>query len=159
MATRTVKTLTWGVKQSFRAYVEGAGGTIEAGAGAARAADGGFIFEAAPDSSLTVDADGKLAGRGLFLGEVQFAAHGGMLKVSLVDPILEITDAGALLTVADHVTRTYRLEAAKLDLGAITSEPSGEVSLPAALLMFGCQWLGDHYPAGTALDVVRLGVG
>lgn len=158
MAAQTVKTLTWGVKQSFRAYVEGAGGTIEAGAGAQRTADGGFTFDAAPDSSLTVDADGKLAGRGLFLGEVQFAAHGGMLKVALVDPILEITDSGALLTVADHVTRTYRLEAAKLDLAAMTTEP-GEITLPAALMMFGCQWLGDHYPAGTQLDEVRLGVG
>ncbi|MBR7620985.1 HtaA domain-containing protein [Phenylobacterium sp. 20VBR1] len=158
MAAQTVKTLTWGVKQSFRAYVEGAGGTIEAGAGAQRTADGGFTFDAAPDSSLTVDADGKLTGRGLFLGEVQFAAHGGMLKVALVDPILEITDAGALLTVADHVSRTYRLEAARLDLGVANTEPSGEVVLPAALMMFGCQWLGDHYPAGTPLDPVQLGL-
>jgi hypothetical protein len=74
----------------------------------------------------------------------------------MVDPILEITDAGAVLTVADHPTRTYRLEAAKLDLGAMAAE-AGEVALPAALLMFGSQWLGGNYPAGTALDVVRLG--
>lgn len=154
---RTVTALTWGVKQSFRAYVEGAGGTIEAGAGAARAADGGFTFAAAPDSSLTLDPEGRLAGRGLFLGEVQFTAHGGMLKVSLVDPILEIGEAGALLTVADHPTRTYRLEAAKLDLAAATTE-AGELTLPAALMMFGSQWLGDHYPAGAALDPVRLAV-
>lgn len=156
---RTVSALTWGVKQSFRAYVEGAGGTIEAAAGAARAADGGFTFAAAPDSTLTVDEGGQLAGRGLFLGEVQFTAHGGMLKVSLVDPILEITNAGALLTLADHPTRTWRLEAAKLDLAASTADPTGGLILPAALMMFGSQWLGDHYPAGAALDPVRLTVG
>lgn len=156
---RTVTALTWGVKQSFRAYVEGADGTIEAGAGAARAADGGFTFAAAPDSSLTLDPEGRLAGRGLFLGEVQFTAHGGMLKVSLVDPILEIGEAGAILTVADHPTRTWRLEAAKLDLAAAAPDPTGDLVLPAALMMFGSQWLGDHYPAGATLDPVRLTVG
>ncbi|MES2343270.1 MAG: HtaA domain-containing protein [Pseudomonadota bacterium] len=155
---RTVTALTWGVKQSFRAYVEGAGGTIEAGAGAARTDDGGFTFAAAPDSGLTLDAGGRLTGRGVFLGEVQFTAHGGMLKVSLVDPILEIGEAGAILTLADHPTRTYRLEAAKLDLAATAPDPTGGLILPAALMMFGSQWLGDHYPAGAALDPVRLTV-
>ena len=159
MAAQTVKTLTWGVKQSFRAYVEGAGGKTQTSDGAGTAPDGGFVFAAGPDSTLAVDADGQLTGRGTFTGIVHFEAHGGMLKVWMVDPILEITDAGAVLTVADHPTRTYRLEAAKLDLGAVTTDPSGEVVLPAALLMFGSQWLGGNYPAGTALDVVRLGVG
>lgn len=153
-----VTTLNWGVKQSFRAYVEGAGGKFETSDGAQTAADGGFLFTAGPDSTLAVDEGGKLTGRGTFTGIVHFEAHGGMLKVWMVDPILEITDAGAVLTVADHPTRTYRLEAAKLDLGAVTTEP-GEITLPAALLMFGSQWLGGNYPAGTALDPVRLGVG
>lgn len=155
---RTVTALTWGVKQSFRAYVEGAGGTIETREGAVRTDDGGFTFAAAPDSALTLDAEGRLTGRGIFLGEVQFTAHGGMLKVSLVDPILEIGEAGAVLTLADHPTRTYRLEAAKLDLAATTPDPAGGFLLPAALMMFGSQWLGDHYPAGAALDPVRLAV-
>ncbi|WP_340644338.1 HtaA domain-containing protein [Phenylobacterium sp.] len=155
----TIKTLSWGVKQSFRGYVAGAGGKTQLSDGAAPTADGGFLFTAAPDSTLTLDEGGKLTGRGTFLGVVQFEAHGGMLKVCLADPILEITEAGAVLTVADHVSRTYRLEAAKLDLGAATTEPSGDVVLPAALMMFGCQWLGDHYPAGTPLDAVRLAVG
>ena len=153
-----VKTLSWGVKQSFRAYVEGAGGKTQTSEGAQTAADGGFVFTAGPDSTLALDEAGKLTGRGVFTGVVHFEAHGGMLKVWMVDPILEITDASAVLTVADHPTRTYRLEAAKLDLTAMTTEP-GDLALPAALLMFGSQWLGGNYPAGTALDPVRLGVG
>lgn len=153
-----VTTLSWGVKQSFRGYVEGAGGKTETSEGAEFAADGGFIFRAGPDSTLAVDEAGQLTGRGVFTGIVHFEAHGGMLKVWMVDPILEITEAGAVLTVADHPTRTYRLEAAKLDLGALATDP-GEIALPAALLMFGSQWLGGNYPAGTALDEVRLGVG
>ena len=159
MTSRPVITLSWGVKHSFRTYVESSGGSTETGAGAERATDGAFVFAAAAGDGLRLGADGKLAGRGGFLGEVRFEAHGGMLKVCLADPILEITEAGGVLTVADHPTRTYRLEAAKLDLTAVTTDPSGHLVLPATLLMFGCQWLGDHYPAGTALDEVRLTVG
>ncbi|MES2723696.1 MAG: HtaA domain-containing protein [Pseudomonadota bacterium] len=154
----TIKTLTWGVKQSFRAYVEGAGGKTQTSEGAQTAADGGFVFTAAPDSTLALDEAGRLTGRGTFTGVVHFEAHGGMLKVWMVDPILEITEAGAVLTVADHPTRTYRLEAARLDLAGMATDP-GDLTLPAALLMFGSQWLGGNYPAGTALDPVRLGVG
>ncbi|MDO8380973.1 HtaA domain-containing protein, partial [Phenylobacterium sp.] len=119
----------------------------------------GFVFPAGPDSTLAIDEAGRLTGRGTFTGIVHFEAHGGMLKVWMVDPILEITEAGAVLTVADHPTRTYRLEAAKLDLAATAPDPSGGLILPAALMMFGSQWLGDHYPAGAALDPVRLTVG
>ena len=155
---QNIKTLSWGVRQSFRAYVEGAGGKTQTSEGAQTAADGGFVFPAGPDSTLAIDEAGRLTGRGTFTGIVHFEAHGGMLKVWMVDPILEITDAGAVLTVADHPTRTYRLEAARLDLGAMATE-TDETTLPAALLMFGSQWLGGNYPAGTALDPVRLGVG
>lgn len=157
--TLPAATLSWGVKQSFRGYVEGAGGTIETGAGAARAADGGFTFAAAPGDGLRRGADGRLEGQAKFLGEVSFKAHGGMLSVFLVDPTLEIVGDKAVLTVADHPARDRRLEAARLDLAAMTVGEGGELVLPAALMMFGCQWLGDHYPAGTALDPVRLEVG
>ena len=44
--------LSWGVKQSFRGYVEGAGGVIETGAGATRTDDGGFAFPAAPATRM-----------------------------------------------------------------------------------------------------------
>jgi hypothetical protein len=51
-------TLEWGLKQSFRAYVEGAGGSIAVGEGTTRTADGAFAFAAAPgDTGLSV-ADG-----------------------------------------------------------------------------------------------------
>ena len=62
-----VTTLVWGVKQSFRAYVEATGGTISAGDGAARADDGAFVFAAAEDSDLAMEA-GRLRGTGRFRG-------------------------------------------------------------------------------------------
>ncbi|WP_332764742.1 HtaA domain-containing protein [Phenylobacterium sp.] len=151
-----VSALSWGVKQSFRTYVEAAGGAIEVRDGAERAEDGSFTFAAAPGGDLRLDADGKLAGRGAFLGEVRFEAHGGMLSVCLADPILEIGPAGGVVTVADSSARDYRLEVAQLDLGAMTSGESGEIVIPATVSMHGSQWLGDHYPPRTPLDPVRL---
>ncbi len=65
-----VTMLSWGVKQSFRSYVEATGGVIEAGGGAERTADGGFTFAPAPGGDLRVGADGKLEGRGTFAGEL-----------------------------------------------------------------------------------------
>lgn len=151
-----VTTLSWGVKQSFRGYVEATGGLIETRDGAQRAADGGFTFAAGPENGLTLDANGKPQGHGKFLGEVRFEAHGGMLSVRLADPCLEIGSSGAALTVADGSERTRRVEIARLDLAAMTSGSSGEVVIPAALSMDGSQLLGDHYPPMTALDPVRL---
>ena len=145
-----VKTLVWGVKQSFRGYVE-AMGTIEAGAGATRTEDGAFAFAAAPDSDLTIGADGRPTGRGVFLGEVRFDAHGGMLKVFLADPILEVTEAGATLTVADSPKRNFRIEVVKLDLAA-----AGPDGIPTKLSVDGVYLLGAHYPLNTAVDPVKL---
>lgn len=86
-----IQTLTWGVKQSFRNYVQGAGGSIQPGEGVTLAPDGAFVFSVAPGASpLTLDANGRLQGEGQFLGQVQFQAHGGMLSVFLADPVVEI---------------------------------------------------------------------
>lgn len=149
-------TLSWGVKQSFRGYVEAAGGVIETGAGAERDVDGGFIFVAAPGEGLTLGDDGRPQGQARFTGEVRFEAHGGMLKVCLADPILDIGPTGAVLTAFDTPARTHRMEIAKLDLAAITQGDAGELVIPASLAMDGIQVLGDHYPLGAPLDPVRL---
>jgi len=153
---KPVTALSWGVKQSFRNYVDSTGGVTEASGGAERTADGAFVFAAAPDSTLTLDAEGRLQGRGRFLGEVRFESHGGMLKVFLADPMLEIAPAGAVLTVADTPARNYRLEIVQLDLAAMTSGESGELTLPTSLTIEGMQLLGDHYPPRTPLDPACL---
>ena len=157
--TQPMATLRWGVKQSFRGYVEAAGGVIETGAGATRTPDGGFAFAAAPGEGLRIGADGAPQGQAKFLGEVSFKAHGGMLSVFIADPILEISGADAILTVADHPARDRRLEIARLDLAGLTSGDAGEIVLPASLSMYGCQLLGDHYPVRTPLDPVRIAPG
>ena len=146
-------TLSWGVKQSFRSYVEMSGGTIAVAAGAARTGDGLVAFAAAAESDLAVDG-GALLGTGRFPGEVSFQAHGGMLSVALFDPGIEAGADGATLTVADSVGR--RVVFAKLDLAGMAAGPDGAVSLPATITLDGMFILGDHYPPGTVLDPVRL---
>jgi Htaa len=153
---RRVTLLSWGVKQSFCTYVQSAGGVIETGAGTQRNADGEFTFAAAPDSDLCIDADGKLQGQGKFVGHVKFTAHGGMLSVFLANPILEVSETGATLTVTDHETHPRQVELAKLTLEDMTTVETGELMIPTKLAMFGIQLLGDHYPLNTALDSVRL---
>lgn len=150
--------LQWGVKQSFRNYVGMAGGTTEVGAGAQQSEDGAFVFAAA-EGDLALDAEGKLQGRGGFTGEVKFQAHGGMLSVFLADPAIEVDDKGAALTVADTAKRDYRVEVARLDLAAMTTEPSGEIIIPVGLSIEGSRLLGDHYAPRTELDPVRLRLG
>ncbi|HEY1752566.1 MAG TPA: HtaA domain-containing protein [Caulobacteraceae bacterium] len=152
-----VAALTWGVKQSFRAYVEGAGGSIDVGSGAERTADGAFSFAAAPGGGLTLAADGRPQGRGDFVGDVQFQAHGGMLSVCLADPRLQTGPEGAVVTVADSLTRDRRVILAELDLAAAARE-GDEVVIPAKLARDGWQVLGDHYPPMSPLDPVRLRV-
>jgi hypothetical protein len=148
--------LSWGLKQSFRAYVEAAGGSIEAAAGAERDGDGAFTFAAAPGEGLKLGSDGKPQGVGRFLGEVQCEAHGGMLKVFLADPSIEIGPTNAVLAVADTRARDRRVELALLDLAAATVADDGELVIPTKLSRDGWRVLGDHYLPSTPLDPVRL---
>lgn len=157
MSDPTPLTLVWGVKQSFRGYVDAMGGSTEAAGGATRTDDGAFAFPPAPGSALAFDASGALTGTGRFQGEVKFDAHGGMLKVFLADPAVEIGPDGAALTVADSPARDRRVAIATLDLAAATDE-DGVRSLPAKLTIDGYFLLGDHYPPGTLVDPVRIGL-
>jgi hypothetical protein len=58
----TFTRLTWGVKASFRAYVEAAGGTISVNDGATRDAAGAFVFTALPGGDLAIPRNGPPTG-------------------------------------------------------------------------------------------------
>jgi hypothetical protein len=146
--------LSWGMKQSFRNYVAASGGLIEASGGAGRAEDGVFTFAPGPDSSLSLDGDGKPQGRATFVGEVRFEGHGGMLSVRLTDPVLDFGPSGATLSIADGPER--RLVIAHLDMTAIAPGEAGEIVIPTMLAMDGIHLLDGHYPLKTPLDPVRL---
>ena len=75
--------LTWGVKASFRSYVEAAAGSISVSDGALRTEDGVFVLEALPGGNLVIAPDGSATGATEFQGQITFEAHGGMLKATL----------------------------------------------------------------------------
>ena len=116
--------LTWGVKASFRNYVEAAGGSIAVSDGATRADDGSIIFEAKPGGDLSIDKDGNANGSQHFQGTVTFEAHGGMLKSALADLALEVGESGLMLTVQDSLMRENRCAIAKLGPIEVNSDKS-----------------------------------
>ncbi|MBL8773490.1 MAG: HtaA domain-containing protein [Phenylobacterium sp.] len=144
--------LAWGVKQSFRSYVTGSGGSVRADAGAAEA-DDGFVF-AADGGDLAFDGEGRPRGTGRFRGALAFQAHGGLLSVSFSDPWVEAGPDGCVLSVADAGGR--RVPFAKLDAAGAAVAADGAVTLPCAITLDGMMILGDHYPPGTVLDPVTV---
>lgn len=151
----TAAALSWGVKQSFRSYVEAVGGTVALSGGVERDPEGAFVFAPEGDAALSTDADGRPQGEARFAGEVRFDAHGGMLKVAVAKPGVTLESGGGALTVADPWAPGKRMQIAKLDVAAAQRE-GAHLVVPAVTTIDGMQLLGDHYPPGTPLDPVRL---
>ena len=149
-----IKNLTWGVKASFRSYVEGSGGTITLSNDATRSRDGAFIFTALPDGNLTIDADGKAAGATRFQGTVTFQAHGGMLNTTITELGLEVEEDGLILTAQEAPPSQNRCTIAKLSSAELG--PDDVISLAAEITLDGMYQIADNYPPGTELDPVRL---
>jgi hypothetical protein len=146
--------LTWGVKASFRSYVEGTGGSIVLTDGATRAQDGTFVFAAVPGGDLTIAADGCAAGAMRFQGTVTFEAHGGMLKATLTELGLEAGTDGLVLTALD--TQLGRERCAIAELGPVEIGPDEVVTLSAKITFDGMYQIADTYRPGTELDPLRL---
>ncbi len=151
----SISRLTWGVKASFRSYVEGAGGAVSVSDGATRTEDGAFVFAAVPGGDLTIAADGSASGAIRFQGTVTFEAHGGMLNSTLAEIGLEVdAEQGLVLTVLQAPMNTDRCAIATLKV--VEAGPGEAVTLGAQITFDGMYQIADNYPAGTELDPVRL---
>ena len=146
--------LTWGVKASFRGYVEAAGGSIAVSDGATRADDGAIVFKALPGGDLSIDADGTANGSMSFEGKVTFDAHGGMLKSTLTELRIEAGDDGLVLTVLEAPANEGRCAVATL--GPVEVGADGTITLGSQITMDGMWQIADNYPPGTELDPVLL---
>ncbi len=146
--------LTWGVKASFRSYVEAAGGSVSLSDGATRAEDGAFVFSAVPGGDLTVASDGSASGSMRFQGTITFEAHGGMLKSTLTELGLEAGADGLFLTALETQLNRDRCAIAKL--GPVEVGPDDVVTVGAEITLDGMYQIADNYPPGTALDPLRL---
>jgi len=146
--------LTWGVKASFRSYVESAGGSVTVTDGATRIEDGTITFPAKAGGDLAIAADGSATGAMRFLGTVSFDAHGGMLKSTLTELGLEASEQGLVLTALEGPMNKGRCTVAELetlDIGA-----DNVVRLGAKITLDGMYQIADNYPPGTELDPLIL---
>ena len=150
----TFTRLTWGVKASFRAYVEAAEGVISVSDGVTRDADGAFVFAAVPGGDLAISAEGPPTGAARFQGTVAFEAHGGMLKATLTDLGVEVEGGELVLTAAQTFDPSRRAVIARL--GSMERTAAGSTILSAAITFDGMMQIADNYPPGTILDPVRL---
>ena len=150
----TFNKLTWGVKASFRAYVEAAGGSIALSEGATRAEDGAFCFAAVPGGDLVFAPDGSATGAMRFSGAVTFEAHGGMLKSTLTELGVKAGPDGLVLTALQAPMNQARCAIAHLTLDDVSD--AGIVTLGSAITFDGMYQIADNYPPGTALDPLQL---
>ncbi|WP_062385166.1 HtaA domain-containing protein [Demequina iriomotensis] len=161
MCTVDDATLAWGVKDSFRAYIEGTianggwtltGVTEEAGA---------FTWPGA--GALDTD---PVSGAVAFTGSVRFTGHDGALDTTLANPTLDVSGGVATLLVDVSGDRQDGTEVdaegvafAALDMAAGDVSVDGDVvtvaGIPATLTAAGSEAFGT-YPAGEALDTVTL---
>lgn len=146
--------LVWGVKASFRSYVEAAEGTITLSDGATRADDGTFIFIAEPGGDLVIAPDGTATGAMRFQGSVMFEAHGGMLKSTIRELGIEAGEDGLVLTVLDGPMNKRRCSVA--ELGPVESSTDGIMIITTRITMDGMYQIADNYPPGTELDPIAL---
>ncbi|MFF2078638.1 HtaA domain-containing protein [Kitasatospora sp. NPDC058162] len=153
--------LDWGVKASFRSYIEGQasqGAAVELTGGATRNADGTFRFGLA---KATYDL-GTHALSSTFTGGVHFTAHHGALDVALSD--LRITTSGTTGTLtADTAskesvgaTEITRRDDVPLVTFAVGRDTTTGVPTAAKLTEQGARAFAGFYQAGADMDPLSL---
>lgn len=158
--------LDWGIKASFRSYVEGAiaHGSITTSGGASRNADGTFRFTGGTGS---FDDQGNLT-RIAFDGAVGFDGHDGQLDLDVTDVRVDLNGdqsvlradltskdmtSGAVTAYPDVVLAVLDAEAGTYAADAGTSTWSG---IPARLTAAGAPAFSGFYAAGAEFDPVAL---
>jgi hypothetical protein len=168
----TSGTVTWGVKASFRTYVEGsiAHGTITVSDGAVRNADGTFSFPVTGGTSSPSGTTVKLG------GSVRFVGHDGpptcateyspCLDLTVAKPRLVVTGSTAVLRAdltsknetSHQVERFTDVELATVSVDGLSTS-GGALSgsaLGATLTAAGAKAFAGFYAEGTALDPLSL---
>ena len=160
-------TLGWGIKESFRAYVEGpiADGGIEVTAPAVRNEDGTFSWKKGKGKA---DADADTA-KINFRGTVYFYGHddgtGPTLEIYVDKPRLVINGDNSFV-VADVSSRLGGelmeypgVQLVEIDTTGLDLEPNRKglvkiSNLPTELTAAGAEAFAGFYEAGTAFDPV-----
>lgn len=157
--------LSWGVKESFRAYISGsiANGSWEASDGASYETP---LFSWSNPSG-EIDAE---TGQGsvTFTGTVHFSGHGGVLDLTLANPTLELLGDGTARLRLDAKSNNAQgelvVDEQQVVVGQIEGIPANGLSgdgyafadAPATLTAEGSTAFSDFYASGDALDPVSL---
>ena len=156
-------TLTWGFKESFRAYISGAiaKGEWTVADGATYAVPS-FGFSAGTGGYDAESGEGAIA----FPGSITFTGHGGVLNTRVSNPQITFVDADTALLLLDVSGTTQdgaavdnkAVEFAEIDLAGVLENDEGAVTItaaPAVLTEAGAGAIGT-YPAGEALDPISI---
>lgn len=148
--------LAWGLKSSFLDYLgrmPGSQSVVRNGAGTMPT--GEYYFELADDSGFD-----RGSGLGIvkFRGEVRFAAHHGMLVVSIADPWVDFGADAVILSIVDG---DARLPLAALS--PVVPTVAGDIvtwsAMPSSLTAEGVEVFNDVYPADEPFDPVNIRIG
>lgn len=160
--------LSWGFKESFRAYVSGS----IANGDWSTSGNAGYqtpVFTwSKGDGTRAEDGEGRLG----FTGAIRFTGHSGALDTSIADPVVQFTADSAVLTVDYAGTSMDDALAGKENRQEIAGVPFVDLDLakgvtttdqdvvtisdiPTSLTEAGSAAF-PNYPAGTAFDPVTL---
>jgi large repetitive protein len=167
-AVKQVGSLRWGVRESFRSYVTGniAKGSV-ATSGGAGVQGSAFAFEQITGGDWSPS---TRLGAVNYGGTVAFSGHDGQLNLTLTNPTIKVTAAGAATLLVDVRSANLdgtsfdgkRVPFASLALPAGTAQADGTVAYAdaaATLTAEGAQAFSNFYAAGIALDPVSFVVG
>ena len=151
--------LQWGIHSPFRSYVESnPDGRVELLGGSTRS---GNIFGFAQTSGGEWDSATE-TGEVRFAGGVAFFAHGDALSLTIENPILKVTESGAVLTARfDHGPQTPFVDV-DLSNATRTVAKNGLVTWSGATTKMraeGVEKFLGFYPAGTVLDPLTVTIG
>jgi hypothetical protein len=158
-------TLTWGVKESFRAYISGsiANGSWETTDGADYETPE-FAWSDGTGSYDPATGTGSVS----FTGTVHFTGHDGVLDLTLANPTIEFEGGGSAALLLDARSNDMEGEVAvdaqqewvgEIDLGADPAVTDGRIDaaeLPTTLTNSGAAAFAGFYQAGVDLDPVSL---
>ncbi len=157
--------LSWGVKESFRAYI---GSAIAKGSWTP--ADGAayetpnFIWTGSSGDLHTADGAGNVS----FTGSVTFTAHGDVLNMMIANPTIEFSADGTARLLVDarsnDTTGALVIDEKQAELAAVSlpkpvAAETGTVSytdLPLTLTEAGVPVFGSFYDAGVDLDPLTV---
>lgn len=153
------RSLTWGVKASFRSYFERLPDhAYDLTDGAERMEDGRFRYPGGQASGPGEGGFWTLS----FSGRLELTAHFGALSVLIADPEIHFTPQGeaTLSAVVDESGgQAVRMVIADLALQELVGESSQEVEFAASLARDGQYLFMGNYFAGDPLDPIGISLG